>query len=98
MKCKNCGAELNNGKCEYCGSFFLENRKYLFIKGDTSKDINSEMRKVRIAETMPILLNCGINSERAIKSVGLFAESDRTYGTVDVTCLGDSEPHYIEGV
>lgn len=22
MKCKNCGAELNNGKCEYCGSVF----------------------------------------------------------------------------
>ena len=21
MKCKNCGAELNNGRCEYCGSF-----------------------------------------------------------------------------
>ncbi len=22
MKCKNCGAELNNGRCEYCGSEF----------------------------------------------------------------------------
>lgn len=24
MKCKNCGAELNSGKCEYCGSIFSE--------------------------------------------------------------------------
>ena len=24
MKCKNCGAELNNGKCEYCGSVFWD--------------------------------------------------------------------------
>ena len=24
MKCKNCGAELKNGKCEYCGSQFGE--------------------------------------------------------------------------
>ena len=28
MKCKNCGAELNNGKCEYCGSVFLEDMLY----------------------------------------------------------------------
>lgn len=29
MKCKNCGAELNNGKCEYCGSVFLEDMRYI---------------------------------------------------------------------
>lgn len=29
MKCKNCGAELNNGKCEYCGSVFLEDMRYV---------------------------------------------------------------------
>ena len=31
MKCKNCGAELNNGKCEYCGSVFLEDMRYVTI-------------------------------------------------------------------
>lgn len=29
MKCKNCGAELNNGKCEYCNSMFLEDMRYI---------------------------------------------------------------------
>lgn len=32
MKCKNCGAELNNGYCEYCGSFFAEHQKYVVLK------------------------------------------------------------------
>ena len=35
MKCKNCGAELNNGRCEYCGSFFMENTLYMNLKIDT---------------------------------------------------------------
>lgn len=29
MKCKNCGAELNNGKCEYCGSDYREDEPYI---------------------------------------------------------------------
>jgi len=29
MKCKNCGAELTNGKCEYCGSVFTGNMLYI---------------------------------------------------------------------
>lgn len=34
MKCKNCGAELNNGKCEYCGSIYAENMLYMDFKID----------------------------------------------------------------
>lgn len=38
MKCKNCGAELNNGKCEYCGSVFVENMYYIpSVKLDESQ-------------------------------------------------------------
>ena len=29
MNCKNCGAILNNGKCKYCGSVFLEDMRYI---------------------------------------------------------------------
>ena len=32
MKCKNCGAELNNGKCEYCGSVFPEEVRLFTLK------------------------------------------------------------------
>lgn len=31
MKCKNCGAELNNGICEYCGLVSLEDMRYVTI-------------------------------------------------------------------
>jgi len=31
VKCKNCGAELNNGRCEYCGSFFMEDLRMLTL-------------------------------------------------------------------
>ena len=37
MKCKNCGAELNNGKCEYCGSVFMEDMRYILPKIDPEK-------------------------------------------------------------
>lgn len=40
MKCKNCGAELNNGKCEYCGSVFIEDMSFVTI------DINIDKEKV----------------------------------------------------
>ena len=39
MKCKNCGAELNNGKCEYCGSVFLEDMRYV-IPDINLKDVD----------------------------------------------------------
>ena len=32
MKCKNCGAELNNGRCEYCGSVFAEDMRLYTLK------------------------------------------------------------------
>lgn len=32
MKCKNCGAELNNGRCEYCGSMFAEDMRLYTLK------------------------------------------------------------------
>ena len=61
MKCKNCGAELNNGKCEYCGAFYPKYQRYVYIKGDPSKNDDSRMHNV-----------------------------------IEVTCLGDSEPRFIE--
>lgn len=62
MKCKNCGAELNNGRCEYCGSFFVEDLRMLTLKPP------------KIDEN---LLHEMLNK-------------------VEVTCLGDTEPHFIE--
>lgn len=32
MKCKNCGAELNNDKCEYCGTFYGEELRSVEVK------------------------------------------------------------------
>lgn len=37
MKCKNCGAELSNGKCEYCGSVFLEDVRYIELNIPSEK-------------------------------------------------------------
>lgn len=53
MKCKNCGAELNNGKCEYCGSVFLEDMRYFVpnIKIDEDKLRKIVTRTRIIAET-----------------------------------------------
>lgn len=66
MKCKNCGAELNNGHCEYCGSRFSEDLQLFTLK---APQIDTDFfRQV-------------LHKER-----------------IEVTCLGDSEPHFIEGV
>lgn len=32
MKCRNCGAELNNGRCEYCGSVYPEEMRMFTLK------------------------------------------------------------------
>ena len=64
MKCKNCGAELNNGRCEYCGSVFPEEVRLLTLKP----------QKI---------------DEKVIRKV---------LSRVEVTCLGDTEPHFIEGI
>jgi len=57
VKCKNCGAELNNGRCEYCGSVFPE---YTQIPPtiDIDKDVYKEL--------------------------------------IEVTCLGDDKPRFIQ--
>lgn len=54
MKCKNCGAELNNGKCEYCGSVFLEDMRYVIPNIDLRDvDIDLILRKAPIYKGNP---------------------------------------------
>lgn len=72
MKCKNCGAELNNGKCAYCGSVFAEDMRLFTLK---EPEFDDDLL-MKLLHGSPVL--------RA--------------RTIEVTCLGDSEPHYIEGV
>lgn len=72
MKCKNCGAELNNGRCEYCGAVFAEDMRLYTLKEPKFDD-----------DLLMKLLH---------ESLVLGAR------TIEVTTLGDSEPHYIEGV
>ena len=73
MKCKNCGAELNNGRCEYCGSVFSEDMRLLTLK---SPQLDEDFIKKVLSES-PLITN--MPKER-----------------LEITCLGDSEPHYIE--
>ena len=61
MTCSNCGAELNNGRCEYCGSFFPEYQEYVRVRPD--KDDDSHMQKVNI------LCNASIDPNLMIKAV-----------------------------
>ena len=79
MKCKNCGAELNNGKCEYCGSVFPEEVRLLTLK--TPQISENVIRKVLLKANLYQEKDNRMHKER-----------------IEVTCLGDSEPHYIEGV
>lgn len=81
MKCKNCGAELNNGRCEYCGSFFVEDLRMLtLIPPKIDEDLLHEM----LHKTLILKGNCDkVDDSRMEK--------------VEVTCLGDTEPHFIEG-
>lgn len=77
MKCKNCGAELNNWRCAYCGSCFSEDTKLFTLK---KPEIDTDFfRKVLYGSHV-------INDSRMYKE------------RIEVTCLDDSEPHYIEGV
>lgn len=56
MKCKNCGAELRNGHCEYCGSVFPEDMRYVTINiapdkmedviNAWLKDVNRDIKRV----------------------------------------------------
>ena len=82
MKCKNCGAELNNGRCEYCGSVFPEEMRMFTLKIDPGifKQVDPEIIKQALCGSH-VIKDSRMNNER-----------------IEVTCLGDSEPHYIEGV
>ena len=77
MKCKNCGAELNNGRCEYCGSHFSEDMKLFTLK---KPEIDPDFFR-QVLYGSHVIDDSRMNKER-----------------IEVTCLGDSEPHYIEGV
>ena len=51
MKCRNCGAELKYGKCEYCGSVFNE-EPYLettlfFADGEALEIVTLAEREVK---------------------------------------------------
>ena len=73
MKCKNCGAELNNGRCEYCGSVFSKDMRLFTLK---SPQLDEDFIK-KVLSKSPLITN--MPKER-----------------LEITCLGDSEPHYIE--
>lgn len=77
MKCKNCGAELNNGRCEYCGSVFLEEMRMFTPKAP---------------QIDPEIIKQVLNGSHVIDDSRMYKER------IEVTCLGDSGPHYIEGV
>jgi hypothetical protein len=63
MKCKNCGAEINNGKCEYCGSVFLEDMLYFVpnikIDADKLRNIVTRTRIINYTEGVSCLKNLG---------------------------------------
>lgn len=77
MKCKNCGAELNNGRCEYCGSVFPEEMRMFTLK---------------VPKIDPEIIKQALYGSHVIDDSRMYKER------IEVTCLGDSEPHYIEGV
>lgn len=77
MKCKNCGAELNNGRCEYCGSVFAEDMRMFTLKAP---------------QIDPEIIKQALYGSHVIDDSRMYKER------IEVTCLGDSEPHYIEGV
>ena len=75
MKCRNCGAELNNGKCEYCGSFFAEYQEYVRVRPD--KDDDSRMHKVEM------MLNVDIDPKLMVDIVTRHIERGRKYCTMN---------------
>ena len=60
MKCKNCGAELNNGRCEYCGSFFGEELKKVEITAHQifseygARDVNGRLIPIKPKEIIDV--------------------------------------------
>ena len=64
MKCKNCGAELNNGKCEYCGSVCFENMYYLPIVNVDEDALQRALQNTRIMPQEEIEITCLGDKER----------------------------------
>jgi hypothetical protein len=79
VKCKNCGAELNNGRCAYCGSFFSEDMRYMKLK---APQIDEDLSKKILFKGSP----CRDDDSRMHKVL------------IEVTCIGDTERHFIEGI
>ena len=80
MKCKNCGAELNNGKCEYCGSVFAEDTRFFTLKPTSSY--------------------LDLIHKIALKGNPYREDDSRMHKAemIEVTCIGDTERHFIEGI
>lgn len=65
MKCKNCGAELYNGKCEYCGTNYNE-------------DMRSYMRK-RLSEANLYMICNPLEPRVEILDVSCLGDSEPLY-------------------
>lgn len=73
MKCKNCGAELNNGRCAYCGSFFAEDMRYYTLK---PPQIDEDLMHKRLSKPLILKGNCDKTDNSRMEKV-------------EVACLGD---------
>ena len=85
MKCRNCGAELNNGRCEYCGAVFAEDMRIFHLKQPTldASEFEKIIRQIR---------------ETACKPDDSVMHKIRVKDVIEVTCIGDTERHFIEGI
>ena len=70
MKCKNCGAELNNGRCAYCGSTFAEDMRLYTLK---EPEIDEDLLK-RILLGTPI-----VTEDREVLEVTCIGDSKRHF-------------------
>lgn len=52
MKCRNCGANLEHGYCEYCGSFYGESRRIMQAIPDVERD--DRMHKARVKDVIEV--------------------------------------------
>ena len=87
MKCKNCGAELNNGRCEYCGSFFAEDMRLFTLKPpQINEDIIRKALRTALISVNPYREDDSRMHKAKIKDV------------IEVTSIGDTERHFIEGI
>ncbi len=87
MKCKNCGAELKNGKCEYCGSVFDEDTT-LFNKHTDAWIVETKDGDIVLddAENISILkINCKecleLTTHKQIESAPLYLRKRDANGT-----------------